>query len=121
VKVLVVDDARHVRARLVAMLGAIPGLERVVEAGSAAEAVVALRVHAPDIVVLDLHMPDRSGLAFAPCIKRECPGALLIVLTNDPTDQHRRQCFAVGADAFFDKSREFEAVVRMVARSVARG
>jgi two-component system KDP operon response regulator KdpE len=121
VKVLVVDDAYHVRARFVAMLAAVTGVERVLEAGSAADALVALRAHAPKAVVLDLDMPDQGGLAFAPCVKRECPGALLIVVTNDSTDQHRRQCLALGADGFFDKSDEFDAVVRMVARAVAGG
>jgi DNA-binding NarL/FixJ family response regulator len=121
VKVLVVDDARLVRARIAGMLAAVRGVERVLEAGNAADALLALRAHAPNVVVLDLHMPDESGLAFAPCIRRECPGALLIVLTNDSTDQHRRQCLALGADAFFDKSDEFEAVARMVARTVSGG
>jgi DNA-binding NarL/FixJ family response regulator len=120
VNILVIDDAPHVRARLVAMLAAVPGVERIFEAGSAEDALAALRAHAPQVVVLDLHIADTSGLAFAPCIKRVCPGAVLIVLTNDSTDQHRRRCFAVGADAFFDKSGEFDAVFKMVSRKVAR-
>jgi DNA-binding NarL/FixJ family response regulator len=119
VKVLVIDDASHVRARFVAMLAAIRGVS-VIEAGTAADALAALRAHAPSVVVLDLHMPDQSGVALAPWIRREFPDALLIVLTNDATDQHRRQCLASGADAFFDKSGEFETVIRMVAGIAAR-
>jgi DNA-binding NarL/FixJ family response regulator len=120
VKVLVIDDSRPVRSRFVAMLAAVRGVERVVEAGSAADALAALHANAPNVVVLDLHMPDQNGLAFAPYVKRLFPDALLIVLTNESTDQHRRQSLAAGADAFFDKSGEFDAVVRLIARMAAR-
>jgi DNA-binding NarL/FixJ family response regulator len=120
VNVLVVDDAPGVRARLVAMLACITGVRRVVEAASATEALQALRTHAPHVVVLDVRMPDSGGLALATRVKQECPDALLVVLTNESTDQHRRRCLGLGADSFFDKSREFDAVIGLITDLAAR-
>jgi DNA-binding NarL/FixJ family response regulator len=118
VKVLVIDDAARVRERVVAMLSAIAGVTDVVEAASTAEALAALRRHAPNVVVLDLHLRGESGLALAPLVKREIPGALLLAVTNQPSEQLRRQCLALGADRFFDKAREFDALARAVASAV---
>ena len=113
-----VDDGTRVRARIVAMLAAIPGVVAVFEAASVAEAVAVLAAHAPDVVVLDLHLRGESGLLLAPRVKQERPGALLLVLTNQSSEQHRRQCLALGADCFFDKSRDFDALVRTVADAI---
>jgi len=101
------------------MFAAVPGVEAVFEAVDVRDALSALQTHAPDVVVLDLHMPGENGLAFAPRVKLERPQALLFVVTNDATDAHRRSCLAAGADAFFDKSRDFDAVVRVVSEAAA--
>jgi two-component system, NarL family, response regulator DevR len=119
VKVLLVDDAAAVRSRLGAMLAEIPGVAIVIEAESAAEAAEALGAVAPEIVVLDLHLGRESGMSVLSLVKRDRPTALLIVMTNHPTERHRRRCMTLGADYFFDKSRDFEDVLRVVARSAA--
>jgi DNA-binding NarL/FixJ family response regulator len=118
VKVLVVDDARLIRARMVTLLAAIPGVQEVLEAESTADALAALRAHSPRVVVLDLHLGASSGLALVPSVKRECPGAVVIVVTNQWSEQHRRRCLADGADAFLDKSLEFDALASVVASVV---
>ena len=119
-KVLVVDDVAAVRTRVAAMLGEVPGVEAVIQADCAARALVRLRLDAPEIVVLDLHLRGESGMTFAPVVKRERPDAILIVLTNDPSEHHRRQCIARGADYFFDKSGDFGRVVAVVSAAIAR-
>jgi DNA-binding NarL/FixJ family response regulator len=118
VKVLVVDDAPYVRAHFAAMLAAVGGVAAVFEAGDAEEALAAMRAQAPDIVLLDLHLPGGSGLALVSRVKRERPGARLYVVTNDASHPYRRLCLSLGADGFFDKSRDFEAVVQAVAATV---
>ncbi len=119
VKVLVVDDVARVRARLVAMLAEIAGVTAVLEASGVAPAIAALRAHTPDIVVLDLHLGEESGLTLARLSKLERPSGLVIVITNQPTAPLRRECHALGVDHFFDKSRDFEDVLRVVAEAVA--
>jgi DNA-binding NarL/FixJ family response regulator len=118
VNVLVVDDSSQVRSRFAAMLSAVDGVEAIKEAGSFEEALDLLRAYAPVAVVLDLHLPGGSGLALLPVIKRERPDALLIVVTNESSSPYRRVCLASGADAFFDKSRDFDAVIATIAASV---
>lgn len=120
VKVLVVDDARAVRTRFAALFGAVAGVDAVVEAATTEEALEALRAHAPEIVVLDLNLCGGGGPAFVQRVRRDHAVELLVVVTNQVTEQHRRQLLALGADAFFDKSRDFEAVVGMVDSYSAR-
>jgi two-component system chemotaxis response regulator CheY len=112
--VLLVDDAPIVRARMAALLLDVPGVVDVIEAAGAADAVTVLRLLRPDIVVLDVHLRGTSGLTLAPLVRQEQPTALLILVTNEPTTRHRQEGLARGADHFFDKSRQFEDVVRVV-------
>jgi DNA-binding NarL/FixJ family response regulator len=123
VNVLVVDDAPQVRSRFVSMLRALPGVDRVVEACGVKDALPALAVYTPGVVILDVNLRDGSGLAFAPEVRRECPSAVLLVVSNEATEPYRRRSLEGGAHAFFDKSREFDALVREVARAAdpARG
>jgi CheY-like chemotaxis protein len=118
VKVLVVDDVARVRARLAAMLVEVPGVTAVFEADGIAAAVRALHVWGPDIVVLDLHLREESGLTLAVRVKRERPDVILVMMTNQPTALVRRRCEALGVEHFFDKSKDFEDVLRIVAEAV---
>jgi DNA-binding NarL/FixJ family response regulator len=120
VKVLVVDDARAVRTRLAALFGGVAGVDSVVEAATPEEALDALRAHTPEIVVLDLNLSGGGGPAFVSRVRRDHSIALLVVVTNQVTEQHRRQLLALGADAFFDKSHDFEAAVGIVGSYAAR-
>jgi DNA-binding NarL/FixJ family response regulator len=67
-----------------------------------------------DVVVLDIHLPGKSGLAAVPVLHRMSPRPLIIVLTNDATEHHRREALLLGADHFLDKSREFDRVIELV-------
>ena len=117
-RVLVVEDAPAVRARLVEMLREIPGVEPVAQASSWEQAVAAMA--APlDVVMLDLHLGRENGLSLIPHARAEHPDALVVVLTSDPSEHHRRECVAQGADFFFDKTSEFDLAVEVVRSRVA--
>jgi CheY-like chemotaxis protein len=119
VRILVVDDSSAIRARLVAMLREVPGVEPH-EASGADEALEAIRVYGPDVVVLDVHMPGMSGIDVLPIIKALPRPPLVVILTSHPTEHHRRLSLAQGADFFFDKSRDFARVLELVAVRVVR-
>jgi CheY-like chemotaxis protein len=119
VRILVVDDSPAIRARLVAMLREVPGVEPY-EAAAADEALEAIRASAPDVVVLDVHMPGMSGIDVLPIIKALPSPPVVVILTSHPTDHHRRLSIAHGADFFFDKSLDFARVVELVAVRVVR-
>src|SRR6185437_13777577 len=90
VKVLVVEDAAPIRARMVALLAEVPGVVAVLEAEDVAQATRHLRAAEPGIVVLDLHLRDgESGLPFVRLARHERPRILIVVVTNLPTEQHR--------------------------------
>lgn len=114
-KVLVVDDSAAVRARLVVLLGELPGVAEVVEARDAAEAIEVSARDLLAVIVLDLHMPGEHGLALLPRLRRAHAEALVIVLTNDASSALQRECRERGADFFFDKSSDFERIADVVA------
>jgi DNA-binding NarL/FixJ family response regulator len=119
VRILVVDDARVVRARFAAMLGEVDGVDCVLEAHDAGGALALLSSHALQVVVLDLHLRDGVSIDLVPQLKAFTPAPLVIVVTNDPSEPHRASCLAKGADHFFDKAREFDRVLDVVTLAVA--
>jgi two-component system, OmpR family, response regulator len=92
----------------------VSGVDSVLEASDLAEARQVLAERTPDFVVLDLHLRTGNGLGLLKDLKLERPEIRVIVLTNDATDHHRRSCAALGADYFFDKSTQFEAVLQVL-------
>ena len=101
------------------MLREVPGAEPH-EAAGADEALVAIRASLPELVVLDVHMPGKSGIDLLPIIKALPSPPMVVILTSHPTEHHRRLSLAHGADFFFDKSRDFARVVELVAIRTVR-
>lgn len=120
-RVLIVDDSQVVRDRLAEMLGGVPGVVAVDQATGPAVALVALSRARPDLVVLDLRMPEGSGISLLKAVKKIDAAIPVIVLTNFAYPQYRQECRAAGADYFFDKSIEFERVAEIVAERALAG
>jgi len=116
--VLVVDDSPAIRARLVSLLREVVGVVPS-EASGADEALAHVRREGADLVILDIHMPGRNGLQILPLLKATPAAPVVVVLTSHPTELHRRQCLALGADHFFDKSRDFARVLDVIVRPTA--
>jgi DNA-binding NarL/FixJ family response regulator len=112
VVVLLVDEAPGVRARLRDRI-AVDSVEvREAKDGAEASAIVASSI--VDIVLLDVHVRAEAGLGVLSRLRAAAPRALIIVLTNEASDLHRRECLRHGADHFLDKSREFDRAVELV-------
>lgn len=115
-RVLVVEDSAAVRSRVAALLREA-GLDVIGEADSAEAALRLTRSLRPDAIVLDLQLTDGNGMDILPALKATTPAPLVAVLTNIADMEHRSRCLALGADYFFDKSRDFDAVAAtLVAR-----
>lgn len=110
-RVAIVDDSRLVRERLAQILNQRAGIELAWQAGDMPEAQAALAQDAPDAVILDIHLPNGSGIDLLKTIKQRTPGTTVIMLTNYPVEILRHRCCELGADAFFDKSAEFFRVL----------
>jgi DNA-binding NarL/FixJ family response regulator len=118
-RVLVVDDHEVVRQGLVALLDRRPGFEVVAQAGSVAEAIEQARLHQPDIVVMDVRLPDGSGVEACRAIRDELPGTRVIMLTSFPDDEAVLSAIVAGASGYLLKqirARDLVAALEAVGR-----
>ncbi len=120
VRVLIVDDHAVVRAGLRLLIDAEEDLEAVGEAGSARDAVFQARALKPDVVLMDVVMPDQSGLDVVPTILHERPEIKVLVLSMQDDPQYVRQAFAAGAKGYVLKEAADTEVVSAI-REVANG
>ncbi len=118
IRVLVVDDHALFRRGVVELLREEPELDVVGEAGNAQEALVLARRHAPQVVLLDVHMPGARGVEILPALKREGAGRV-IMLTISDRDEDLMAALAGGADGYLLKNTEPEELVRAIHRVVA--
>lgn len=109
-RVVLVDDSPVVRERLAAMLEEA-GVEVVGQAKDASKGMEVIRQLAPDVVVLDMGLPDKSGVDLLEELQGEPRQPLVIMLTNDNGPGVRKQCLDAGASFFFHKASEFERVL----------
>jgi two-component system, NarL family, response regulator DevR len=100
VRVMLVDDHEVVRQGLRAMLEAQDDLEVVAEAGTADEAVLRARSYKPDVVVLDVRLPDRSGVLACRDIRAEHPDMAVLMLTSFSDDQALFDSIMAGAAGY---------------------
>ena len=117
-RVLIVDDHAVVRAGLRMLLDAEPDMEVVGEAGSIDQAIFEARVLKPDVILMDVVMPGRSGIEGSPAVLREAPDAKLLVLSMQDDPSYVREAFAAGASGYVLKEAadtELVAAIREVA------
>jgi DNA-binding NarL/FixJ family response regulator len=110
VQVVLIDDSVSVRRRLADLLDELENVVLVGEARSADEGLELLTSLQPDVVILDVRMPGRSGIGLLEDMQRVDPRPAVIVLTNYPYVAYRRRCMDLGAQYFFDKSSQFNRV-----------
>ena len=120
VRVLIVDDHAVVRSGLRLLLNAESDLEVVGEAGSAREAVFEARTASPDVILLDVVMPDQSGLEAIPTLLHEHPETKILVLSMQDDPRYVREAFAAGASGYVLKEAADAEVVAAI-REVAGG
>ena len=116
VSVFIADDSLVVREHLVTMLDELAGIVIVGQAETVAEAISAIGKLRPDVVILDIHMPDGSGIDVLQTIKQDEPAPVVIVLTNYPYPAYRQKSLQAGADFFLDKSTEFDQIPKLFER-----
>ena len=113
-KVLIVDDSRLLRERLVSMISELPEIDVIAQAGDAAAAKNLIQGLHPDVVILDIRLSEGNGIEVLQEIKKKRPSPVTIMFTNYPYPQYRKKCKEAGADFFFDKSTEFHKITGML-------
>ena len=108
---ILVEDSETIRDNLIPAMAELADIEVIAIAQTASEALVALEQYGEDwdLAVVDLFLKEGSGLTVLRACQNRSSHQSVVVLTNYPTQEMRRRCLALGADAVFDKSNELEA------------
>jgi len=117
IRVLSVDDHPLLREGIAALVNAEPDMKLVAEASNGKEAVEKFRLHHPDVTLMDIQMPDVSGIEAISQIRSECPDARIIVLTTYTGDVQVVRALRAGARAYILKGhvhRELLETIRNV-------
>jgi DNA-binding NarL/FixJ family response regulator len=121
VRVAVVDDQALVRRGFAMVLDHQPDIEVVAEAGTGREAIDVIRRHRPDVVLMDIRMPEMDGLTATATLLDEADWPLkVIILTTFDPDEYVYQALQAGASGFILKDIPPESLAPAV-RTVAEG
>ena len=121
IRILLVDDHRIVREGLASMLSTQPDMLVVGEAGTGAEAIAQVVRLQPDIVLLDLEMPDLDGVSVLERVRGEFPGVRVIILTAYGSDERILDAVRAGAKGYLLKGAGLEEVLHAVRVAAAGG
>ncbi len=114
VRVLIADDHAVLRHGLRLILGEDPGLTVVGEASTGAEAVIQALALAPDVVLMDIELPDISGIEATRRIRAACPQTHMLILTVSDRNQDLLAAFKAGARGYLLKSMESSEVLAAI-------
>jgi DNA-binding NarL/FixJ family response regulator len=120
IRVLIVDDDELMRAGLRGVLSSDAAIEVVGEAGDGREAVHRARRQAPDVVLMDVRMPDVDGIAATERVLAEVPGVSVMILTTFEHDEYIFGALRAGASGFLLKRTRPEELIAAI-HTIAAG
>jgi len=113
-KLLIVDDSDLLQSRLKKSILEVDNSIDIKQAYSVKQASDLFLSFIPCKIILDIALPDGSGIDLLKKFKIEKPDTKVIILTNFPTSEFRKRCMDLGADYFFDKSN-LSGLLRVIA------
>jgi DNA-binding NarL/FixJ family response regulator len=119
-RLLVVDDHDIVRQGLIAFLDRHGQFEVVAEAGTCAEAIAQARKFVPDLVLMDLRLPDASGIEACRMVREEFPATQVVFLTSSPDEADVLAAIVAGARGYVLKQTRSIELIRTL-EAVGRG
>ena len=120
IRVLLIDDSPIIRLGLRSALEDYPDIVIVGEAGTVADDTAAIAQLKPDVVLLDLHLPDKSGLIACREFMRARPQLKILVLTSSSNERHVQEALSAGARGYLLKDNDGAALANGL-RTVANG
>ncbi len=108
-KILIVEDSLLIVKRLWTLLSDMEGVSTIAHAKDANEAILLAMELNPDVIILDIKIPGKSGVEVLPELKTKSY-AKVIMLTNYSDAYYKNLCMKLGAEYFLDKSNEFEKI-----------
>jgi signal transduction histidine kinase len=119
-EVVVVDDTRDFRDLLRMVLERSGDFTVVGEADNGRQGVEVVCAHQPDVVVLDIAMPEMDGLEALPLLREACPTCTVVMLSGFGTSEMTRRAMERGADGFIQKGQPLSALLAQVRTLVAK-
>lgn len=110
-RVVLVDDSAVVRERVAATLSASGDIEVAGQAQNVPDGLRLIWETRPDLLILDIGLPGESGLALLESVQKQKLVPVIIMLTNQDHPRLRQHCFALGADFYFHKPTQFDAML----------
>ncbi|HTI91610.1 MAG TPA: response regulator transcription factor [Puia sp.] len=112
--ILIIDDSPIITSRLRYLLESLSDTGLILHADNYAKALPLLQGYSPDIVLLDIHLPDINGIEALQYIKKEFSPIIVIMMSNQAWPIYRSRCKALGANFFIDKSTEFSLIPQII-------
>jgi YesN/AraC family two-component response regulator len=109
-KIVIADDSSLLRDRIKSLLNSLNNNPMIYEAANGAEALKIIREKEPDLVFLDIRMPDINGIEVLKKIRELKMKVKVCILTNYAYPIYKRKCFEAGADFFLRKTEDFEEI-----------
>jgi DNA-binding NarL/FixJ family response regulator len=114
IRVLICDDDAALRFLVREMLSLSPSVQVVAEAADGIEALEQLRLHRPDVVLLDLTMPRQDGMATLPLLRSEFPATRVVVLSGLDDALVGAKAVELGADRYVQKGVDPDTLIGIV-------
>ena len=113
-KVLLIDDSELIGSKVLDLLSTVEAVELLGQAKSVKEGLRACEEKKPDLVFLDINLPDGSGIGLLKELKKRQPHIRVIMLTNSADSFYRHKCAELKAEYFLDKTKDFDRIPQLV-------
>ena len=113
-RIYIVDDSPEICSTLEKTIAFLPNISILGVSGTVNKAIYDLAEQEPEMVILDINLPDGSGFDVLKFMKKSKAHIPILILTNHSTEPFRRRAQQYGADFFFDKTNEFENAIEVL-------
>ena len=110
IKVMLVDDEQLIRSGLKIMLETYPDIEVIHQAGNGREAFECCQIEVPDVVLMDIRMPDSTGIEGTKLIKEAYPDVKIVMATTFQDTEYIVEAMQYGASGYLLKDSSYEAI-----------
>jgi len=111
---LIIDDSQLIAERLVELLKRAENIQQTMLGFNYAQGKKILEENAVDVILLDINLPDKSGIELLKYIKQIQYPVKVIMVTNESNPMYKQTCMKLGAYAYFDKSNEYENLLEIL-------
>lgn len=119
IKILIVDDRKSVRARLECLIQSVADFKVIGSAKNGRDAIAKIGILQPDVVLLDMELPDISGIAVTKLVSQEFPQIKILILSSHEESEYVSQAMSAGAMGYLLKGssdEEIEQAIKFVVR-----